>query len=203
MSTPNTNETTSPKTTTQVRPKVKTPTKTKKKGPHYVDNKALYAAMTTYKLAVIAAKENGTEKPRVSEYIGECIYKIATHLSTAGNFCNYPFREELVGDAIDNCLNYIDNFDHVKYQNPFAYFTQISWFAFIRRIQREKKQLYIKQKTYQNARLMGMVNNYQEGDEDSGNINADYGSEYMDDLVKNFEEKLKVKKSKKVKTPND
>lgn len=172
----------------------------KKKAPHYVDNKALYAAMVEYKTAVAKAEAEGVQKPRVSEYIGTCIYRIATHLSSRGNFCNYPFREELVGDAIDNCLNYIDNFDHVKYQNPFAYFTQISWYAFIRRIQREKKQLYIKQKTYQNARINGLVNNFQDGDEVSGGSGAEFGSEYMDDLVQDFEEKLKAKKTKKAKT---
>lgn len=170
----------------------------KKKPVNYVDNKALYAAMVDYKTRVALAKEHETEKPRVPEFVGECIYKIATHLSTRPNFINYPFREELVGDAIDNCLYYIDNFDHVKYQNPFAYFTQISWYAFIRRIQKEKKQLYIKQKTYQNARIHGLVNNFQDGDEDSGGSSQEFGSEYMDDLVTDFETKLKEKKKKKV-----
>ena len=95
---------------------------------------------------VIDAKEKGLERPRVPNYIGECFLKIATHLSYKPNFVNYMFREDMICDGIENCLQYIDNFDPEKSSNPFAYFTQIIYYAFLRRIQKEKKQMEIKNK---------------------------------------------------------
>ena len=95
---------------------------------------------------VIRAKEEEKPRPRVTNYIGECFLKIATHLSYKPNFVNYMFREDMICDGIENCLQYIDNFNPEKSQNPFAYFTQIIYYAFLRRIQKEKKQLEIKGK---------------------------------------------------------
>ncbi len=85
-------------------------------------------------------------KPKVPNYVGECFLKIATHLSYKPNFVNYMFREDMICDGIENSLQYIHNFDPEKSTNPFAYFTQIIYYAFLRRIQREKKQLEIKNK---------------------------------------------------------
>tara|TARA_B100002019_G_scaffold268576_1_gene260667 strand:+ start:1170 stop:1664 length:495 start_codon:yes stop_codon:yes gene_type:complete len=113
---------------------------------YYVNNKELLEAMTVYRERVIYASEHNKTKPRVPNYIGECFLKIATHLSYKPNFVNYPFREDMICDGIENCLQYIDNFDPEKSSNPFAYFTQIIYYAFLRRIQKEKKQLEIKQK---------------------------------------------------------
>lgn len=175
----------------------------RKKAVNYVDNKKLYEHMVVYKTKVAESLAEGKEKPRVPEYVGECIFKIAKHLATKPNFANYPFREEMEGDAIDNCLYYIDNFNHEKYNNPFAYFTQISYFAFLRRIQREKKQLYIKQKTYDNARINGMVSNSQGGDTDSFTASNEYDSDYMNELVADFEKKKEDKKTKKVSKTDD
>jgi len=118
----------------------------RKNTEYYVNNKELLEAMTSYKERVIYAKEHGKSKPRVSNYVGDCFLKIATHLSYKPNFVNYPFREDMICDGIENCLQYIDNFDPEKSSNPFAYFTQIIYYAFLRRIQKEKKQLEIKQK---------------------------------------------------------
>ena len=115
-----------------------------KKKEHYVNNKEFLEAITVYRNKVIEAKENGEQKPRVPEYIGDCFLKIATHLSYRPNFVNYMFKDDMICDGIENCLQYIDNFDPEKSSNPFAYFTQIIYFAFLRRIQREKKQLDIK-----------------------------------------------------------
>jgi hypothetical protein len=102
--------------------------------------------ITDYRQKVHAAKEAGDPRPRVTNYIGECFLKIATHLSYKPNFVNYMFREDMICDGIENCLQYIDNFDPEKSKNPFAYFTQIIYYAFLRRIQKEKKQLEIKGK---------------------------------------------------------
>jgi len=115
-----------------------------KKKEHYVNNKDFLEAMIVYRTKVITARENDEPKPKVPEYIGSCFLKIATHLSYRPNFVNYMFKDDMICDGIENCLQYIDNFDPEKSRNPFAYFTQITYFAFLRRIQREKKQLDIK-----------------------------------------------------------
>ena len=118
----------------------------KKKSEHYVNNKELLEALIVYRAKVAHAKENDLAKPRISNYLGECFLKIATHLSYKPNFVNYMFREDMISDGIENCVQYIHNFDPEKSKNPFAYFTQIIHYAFLRRIQKEKKQLEIKTK---------------------------------------------------------
>ena len=118
----------------------------KKKSDHYIDNQKFFEEMKTWKIGVKAADKAGTRHPPVTEYIGECFMKIAEHLSRKPNFINYPYRDEMISDGIENCLLYAYNFDHTKSKNPFSYFTQIIYYAFLRRIQKEKKQAYIKLK---------------------------------------------------------
>ena len=118
----------------------------RKKSEHYVNNKQLLEALIVYRGKVATAKENDLPKPRITNYLGECFLKIATHLSYKPNFVNYMFREDMISDGIENCVQYIHNFDPEKSRNPFAYFTQIIHYAFLRRIQKEKKQLEIKTK---------------------------------------------------------
>ena len=113
---------------------------------HYVDNKEFYAAMIEWKKLVKEAESSDEPRPPIDNYIGECFVKIANHLSYRPNFINYPFREEMIGDGIENCIQYAKNFDPEKSKNPFAYFTQIIYYAFLRRISKEKKQQSIKQK---------------------------------------------------------
>ena len=117
--------------------------KTTKK-EHYVNNKEFLAAMVEYTKNVNKAKRNKQPKPPVTDYIGSCFLKIANHLSYRPNFINYTFRDDMISDGIENCLQYLDNFNPRKSNNPFAYFTQIIYYAFIRRIQKEKKQVTIK-----------------------------------------------------------
>ena len=116
------------------------------KKEHYVDNKAFLAAMIEYRKICNKAKKDKRDKPPVTDYIGECFLKIANHLSYRPNFINYTFRDDMISDGIENCVQYIHNFDPEKSKNPFAYFTQIIHYAFLRRIQKEKKQLEIKTK---------------------------------------------------------
>jgi|TARA_R110001583_G_scaffold59311_3_gene176515 hypothetical protein len=118
----------------------------KKNENHYVDNKEFFVAMSEWKNEVNEA--NGSEEPRppINEYIGSCFLKIAQHLCYRPNFIKYPFKEEMIGDGVENCLMYAHNFDPEKSKNPFSYFTQIIYYAFLRRIQKEKKQNYIKYK---------------------------------------------------------
>ena len=118
----------------------------RKRSEHYVNNKEFLAALIKYKEDKVVALDKGNTKPRIPRYIGECFLKIATHLSFKPNFVNYMFKDDMICDGIENCVQYIHNFNPEKSQNPFAYFTQIIHFAFLRRIQKEKKQLEIKNK---------------------------------------------------------
>ena len=118
----------------------------RKKSIHYVNNKEFLAALIQYKKEIKEAQERGDPKPRITNYLGECFLKIATHLSFKPNFVNYIFKDDMISDGIENCVQYIHNFDPEKSQNPFAYFTQIIHYACLGRIQREKRQLEIKNK---------------------------------------------------------
>ena len=120
--------------------------KTRKRSEHYVNNKEFLYAIVQYKADVKEAEEKGDPKPRITNYLGECFVKIATHLSYKPNFVNYMFREDMISDGIENCVQYIKNFDPEKSRNPFAYFTQIIHYAFLRRIQKEKRQMDIRSK---------------------------------------------------------
>ena len=120
--------------------------RTRKRSEHYVNNKEFLNAIVIYRNQCKRAEEAGEPRPRITNYLGECFLKIATHLSYKPNFVNYMFREDMICDGIENCVQYIHNFDPEKSKNPFAYFTQIIHYAFLRRIQKEKKQLEIKTK---------------------------------------------------------
>ena len=123
----------------------------KQKGVHYVDNKEFLRAMIEFKEICNNAREKEIDRPPVSNYIGECFLKIATHLSYKPNFINYTYREDMISDGIENCLQYVENFNPEKSNNPFAYFTQIIYYAFLRRIAKEKKQTHVKNKMIENV----------------------------------------------------
>ena len=163
------------------------------KKQHYVDNKLFFAEMEKWKSEIDESDEVDDLPPMVTEYMGECFYKIATHLSYRPNFINYTYREEMIGDGIENCIRYAKNFNPEKSRNPFAYFTQIIYYAFIRRITKEKKQTSIKQKIIDNTSTK--TYDIMEGDDDV------YSNTYMEFLRDNLEEKdipkPKRKKSKK------
>ena len=118
----------------------------RKRSEHYVNNKEFLAALIKYREDKEIAELKGLPKPPIPRYIGECFLKIANHLSFKPNFVNYMFKDDMICDGIENCVQYINNFDPEKSSNPFAYFTQIIHYAFLRRIQKEKKQLEIRQK---------------------------------------------------------
>ena len=161
----------------------------KKVTQHYVDNKKFLEAMVAYKDKVNSAKENNRKKPDVTNYIGECFLKIANHLSYRPNFINYTYRDDMISDGIENCLQYMNNFDPAKSTNPFAYFTQIIYYAFIRRIQKEKKQTLVKQKLIANAGVENIMDQL-EGDD------SQYRSQLLDFLQRNqkLEEPITKKK---------
>ena len=153
----------------------------KKQTQHYVDNKKFLAEMTKFRAKVIKAKDSGRKRPMVTNYIGECFLKIANHLAYRPNFINYTFRDDMISDGIENCLQYMSNFNPDKSTNPFAYFTQIIYYAFIRRIQKEKKQMEVKKKLIQNAGVENMMDQL-EGDD------AQYKSQLLDFLQRNSKE---------------
>jgi len=164
---------------------------------HYVDNQKFLEEIIEYRNQRKYAQEAGEELPPCPEYIGECFLKIAQRLSFRPNFINYAFREDMISDGIENCVQYMNNFNPEKSKNPFAYFTQIIYYAFVRKIQKEKKQLYIKFKTIDsNASLV-----------DNANVSHhDTGQNYvyetmtpdqkanMYDFISNFEGTKKKKK---------
>lgn len=131
------------------------------KDNHYVNNEKLLSELVEYKYKV-KLYESGElpVKPRISEYIGSAILKISERLSSRPNFAGYTYREEMISDGIENAIMYIDNFDPEKSKNPFAYITQIIFFAFLRRIQKEKKQSYVKMKLFERADTTGALKDY-------------------------------------------
>ena len=135
----------------------------RKRSEHYVNNKEFFAAIVAYKLEILEAEKLGKPKPRITNYLGECFLKIATHLSYKPNFVNYMFKDDMVCDGIENCVQYINNFNPEKSKNQFAYFTQIIHYAFLRRIQKEKKQLEIKQKIIERSGFDEVMTADQEG----------------------------------------
>lgn len=122
-----------------------------KENIHYVNNSDFSTAVVEYVKSLEEAKKNNVELPIVTNYIAECFLKISEGLSHKANFIRYTYREEMVMDAVENCLKAIDNYNlevatRTGKPNAFAYFTQIAWYAFLRRIQKEKKQQDIKMK---------------------------------------------------------
>lgn len=162
---------------------------------HYVNNKDFLIALNEYLAELAVAKQQGTEKPQVSEYIGTCLVKIATELAGKSNFVNYTFKDEMISDAIENCFVYLDRFDPEKSSNPFAYFTQISYYAFVRRIQKEKKQVTTRHRYIQSLDLDDIIRQiHDEGD--TGSQLVSYLKK-QSDLAKADEDAIEVPKAMK------
>lgn len=131
---------------------------TPKKKRNYINNEDFVKALIQYKEECNDALSTNDPKPRIPNYIGECFFKIATGLSQKPNFINYTYKDEMVADGVENCLMYFENFDPNKSKNPFSYFTTVIWYAFLRRIDKEKKQMYIKCKA---TEQMGILDEYE------------------------------------------
>ena len=179
----------------------------KPKSIHYIDNEKFLKEMVIYKREYNEAKSKNEELPMISEYLGDCFMKIAQRLSFRPNFINYAFKDDMISDGIENCVQYIKNFNPEKSSNPFAYFTQIIYYAFIRRIQKEKKQLYIKYKTMQSS--PSLLENVEVSTNDSHKgynqetMNTDQKAN-MHNFIKNFEDAKAAKSvaKKPAKTTN-
>tara|TARA_B100000519_G_scaffold135129_1_gene116716 strand:+ start:1181 stop:1780 length:600 start_codon:yes stop_codon:yes gene_type:complete len=180
-----------------------------RKKQHYVDNEKFLVVMRDYREKYLKSKDDEIEPPQIPDYAGECFLKIAERLSHRPNFINYAFREEMVSDGIENCVMYASNFNPEKSTNPFAYFTQIIYYAFLRRIEKEKKQLYIKYKTMdefssleENSDMEAM------GAKESASVTSGASPMTADkrasiyDFIHAFEEKKKSKKKPKPEVDN-
>ncbi len=166
----------------------------KPKGEHYVNNKEFLHAMIEWRERVDEAENSGKTPPQVTNYIGECFLKIANHLSYKPNFINYTYREEMICDGIENCLQYIKNFNPEKSNNPFAYFTQIIYYAFLRRINKEKKQSHVKNKMLEKQEVVSYTT--MEHDDRTYNVgNIDLSNFLPDEDV--YKPKQKTNKTKK------
>jgi DNA-directed RNA polymerase specialized sigma24 family protein len=166
----------------------------KSKSEHYVDNKAFLQAMIEWKEICKNAKEADERIPPVTNYIGECFLKIAQHLSYRPNFINYTYKDDMISDGIENCLQYCSNFNPEKSSNPFAYFTQIIYYAFIRRIQKEKKQTHVKNKIVSGTNYQSF--NTMPGDSTNYSIDNSFA---LDNLPDEDVYKPKTVEKKKVK----
>lgn len=169
---------------------------------HYVDNKKFYEEILAHKQRVAEAREKGLPDPRLPNYIGECIWKIAEKLSTKPCFINYSYRDEMISDGIENCLMYFNDYDPKIGQNPFAYFTQIIYYAFLRRIGKEEKNRYIIYKNFQHTIIHGTPNgsvdtgSYSSFDDDAETFTPKM-YDNINDFMDRFEKKEAVKKEKR------
>lgn len=169
------------------------------KTKHYINNEDFLKALIDYKVRCEEAKKNGQPEPILPNYIGECWMKIAEGLSHKPNFINYTYRDEMISDGIENCLMYFNNFDPDVSKNPFAYFTQIIYYAFLRRIQKEKKQLYVK---YKATEQIGILDEFEMMESEDGTTRQFELYDNIAEFIENYEDAKQAKKdSKAVKKP--
>jgi hypothetical protein len=161
-----------------------------KKTNHYINNADFLKSLVEYKENCDFAAKNDKPEPPIPNYIGECFLKIAEHLSRKPNFVSYSFRDDMIADGIENCLMYFRNFNPEKSKNPFAYFTQIVYYAFLRRIAKEKKQLYVK---YKATEQMGILDEFEDSE---GNSRQFQLYDNISEFIHNFEEAKESKKKK-------
>ena len=161
---------------------------------HYINNADFLSALIAHKTLCKEAKIAGSKEPPVSNYIGECFLKIAERLSRKPNFTMYTFKEEMISDGVENCIMYYRNFDPDKSKNPFSYFTQIIYYAFLRRIIKEKKQLYVKYKATEQFGILEATEVFEHGDDNNSQFET-----YTNILeyIEKFEQGMKKKKKPK------
>ena len=167
-----------------------------KKPVHYVNNVDFLEAIKKYQKQCQEAEAGGDPKPQLSNYLGECILKIATKLANRPNFINYSYKDDMILDGIENCIMYFDNFNPEKSSNPFSYFTQIIYYAFLRRIEKEKKQSYIRGKLIRDTTIESFETQGHDDGDDFYNGFIGFMQQHgtFDD---GFEERQKKKKKKK------
>lgn len=168
----------------------------RKRKTHYINNQRFLEELIKHRAKLKEARDAGKELPILPDYIGECFLQIAQRYSRKPSFSSYSFREEMVYDALENCILYYESFDPEKGKNPFAYFTQVTHYAFLRRIEKEKYQLYVKYKSIEQF----MMENVTSSDINDGCLNSDVfdiNTDYMNEFVRDFEAKMEAKKQSK------
>jgi hypothetical protein len=161
------------------------------KQKHYINNADFLQALIDYQAAMKKSKKDKSSPPPIPNYIGECFMKIAEGLSHKPNFINYTYRDEMMADGIENCLMYFNNFDPTKSKNPFAYFTQIIYYAFLRRIQKEKKQTYVK---YKATEQMGILDEMELMEFEDGTSKQFELYDNIAEFIESYEDSKKAKK---------
>lgn len=171
----------------------------KKKTVNYVDNEKFYSAIVEYRKHCDLAEQKGLDRPQIPDYIGECILKISKNLALLPKFSSYSYKDEMISDAIENSVLYFHSFDPEKSKNPFAYFTQVTYYAYLRRLNFEEKTRYMTYKSF--IETIG-INDMSLLSDSEGNAVAspdlyDNIYEFMRKFEKKEEEKKKQRKSKK------
>lgn len=166
---------------------------------YYVDNQKFYEACLEHYNKTQLAKEQGRSNPQISNYLGECILKIAQKMTESSHFRGYDFKEDMIGDAVENCLQYFNNFDPIKYKNPFSYFSQICYFAFLRRIGKERDRIYNQYKLSKNARFVNndSIHNIYDEETDQFIPRDSEDTVAMQNFVEKYEDAVRKRKEKK------
>lgn len=166
---------------------------------NYIDNTKFLEAIKKHRENVKDAEYSGKEIPKIPDYIGRCILDISTNLARRPNFNGYTYKDEMISDGYEHCIRYFYNFDPEKSNNPFGYFTTIIYYAFLRRLEAEKKQSRIKSGMIINSGLFNMLVAQQESDTANYDEHIkEFLKDYIDNDVLVKEEK---KKQKKVSVP--
>ena len=165
----------------------------KKKNKNYLNNADFHAALVEYRDVCREAESREEEVPRVPDYIARCLMSIAQGLGRSYKFNRYTFLDEMIADALENCIRYIRSFDPDRGKNPFSYFTQTVYYAFLRRINQEKKLLYVKYKLTDEVNVMNMGSVAHASEMGVSSINfaeikhSDHTQTKINDFVENFE----------------
>lgn len=168
--------------------------KTKKK-INFIDNKAFFEEIVKYQDSVLKARNEGKDDPIVPDVIGKAIMLLCTRLGDRPNFINYSYKDLMISDAVLACLVALQKFDRNRTENPFAFFTQVSWYAFINRISIEKAEQYVKHKNYEVTYSQEFLNS--RVNEDSLDPTTHYR------IIDDFEEKKLKKQAKKEENKNE
>lgn len=160
----------------------------RRKSNDYIDNKKMYAAFVEHRKNLDEAREKGLPSPQISNYLGECFVLLVNRIASRGNFASYTYIDEMKDDGIESCVMGANTFDPSKTNNPFGYFSKTIWMAFLRRIESEHKQTYIK---FKSKEMMILST-----DEDLSINGSGDNLKIMDNVINNFEEKIAKKRNK-------
>lgn len=175
--------------------------------PDYVDNKKFTKELGKWAKRVREQIEYGEQPDKMTDYIGECIYLICTNMSYKSSFNNYTYKEDMIGDSIENCVRYIKNFNNEKNNNAFGYVSTIAYYAFVRKIKKENKRhidhlLFIR-KTFSESDIRDALDADNPNDIRGYNTYIDHMQSILDDMNIELPDKEKPKKKVRKQTVVD